>query len=139
MSARPNTPDRVNPDGSRSITTKRACNGCGDLIGDITDAEMQAAIGGRALPDVRRECPTCAPTAPEPACARMQIASGEVHCLIGDCDHDRWHVDGEGYCDETRTEDVCGTHSKFTPSPEEDYEVVTHAEPWPCRATTEAA
>jgi hypothetical protein len=34
---RPNTPDRVNPDGSRTITSKRACSGCGQLLGDVTD------------------------------------------------------------------------------------------------------
>jgi hypothetical protein len=53
------TPDRTNPDGSRTITMKRACNGCDALIGDATDAEIDAAISGSELPDARHECPAC--------------------------------------------------------------------------------
>ncbi|GFJ79536.1 hypothetical protein [Phytohabitans houttuyneae] len=46
---------------SQRISTKRACNGCSRLIGDVTEAEIEAAIAGRpiALIDVRSECPTC--------------------------------------------------------------------------------
>lgn len=63
--SRSNTPDRItiHPDGRKTttITTKRACNGCGELLGDITELEMRAAIAGRPLPDARPECPTCQP------------------------------------------------------------------------------
>jgi len=60
--ARTRTPDRRNPDGSTTVTMQRACNGCGHLIGDVTDAEVQAVIEGRPLPDARNECPNCTPT-----------------------------------------------------------------------------
>lgn len=60
------TPDRLNPDGSRTVTLQRVCNGCGHVIGDITDAELRAVTGGTThgyavLPDVRDECPRCNP------------------------------------------------------------------------------
>lgn len=40
-------------------TVKRACNGCGTQIGDVHMSEIEAAMGGEPLPDVRSECPTC--------------------------------------------------------------------------------
>lgn len=43
------------------LTVKRACNGCGTLLGDLTEAEMDAAMVGAPAPDVRGECPTCTP------------------------------------------------------------------------------
>lgn len=62
---RPNTPPVITerPDGSRStlIRVKRCCNGCGHEIGDITDTEIGLAYLGRMMPDVRHECPWCAP------------------------------------------------------------------------------
>ncbi|MFJ5151418.1 hypothetical protein ACIQCF_07485 [Streptomyces sp. NPDC088353] len=128
---RPSTPDQINPDGSKTITTKRACNGCGQLLGDITDAEMEAAIHGRPLPDVRQECPACAPTAPPPACQPMALLSGELRCIEGDCDHAI--PTGTDECTAIRTEIVCATHSTFVPGFEDAYEVATHAEPWPCK------
>ncbi|SES04301.1 hypothetical protein [Streptomyces qinglanensis] len=128
---RPNTPDRVNSDGSKTITTKRACNGCGDLIGDLTDSEFTAAVAGRPLPDVRRECTTCGPTAPEPTCTPMKLASGDVLCLEMECDHDG--VRDNSYCEEVGEEVVCAIHSTFAPGFEDAYEVATHAEPWPCK------
>lgn len=135
MADRPNTPDRVNEDGSRTITTKRACNGCGDLLGDLTDQEMAAAIGGRPLPDVRRECPACGPTAPEPTCIPMVLNSGDLLCLELECDHDG--VSESTYCDQVGEETVCAIHSQFTPGFEDAYEVATHAEPWPCQHHTQ--
>ncbi len=47
--------------GARTITLQRCCNGCGRELRDVTDAEIDAAIEGRRLPDVRHECPDCAP------------------------------------------------------------------------------
>ncbi|WP_051797289.1 hypothetical protein [Catenuloplanes japonicus] len=48
----------------RRITAKRACNGCGLPVGDVLNAEVEAALAGRPLPDVRRHCLVCkVPTA----------------------------------------------------------------------------
>lgn len=41
------------------IAAKRACNGCGEKIGDPTDLETAYALAGKPLPDVRGECPNC--------------------------------------------------------------------------------
>jgi hypothetical protein len=65
VNARTFTPDvkTVNDEG-RTVTTmhmKRACNGCGEYVGDVTDEEMDRAIAGAPLLDVRAECPNCAP------------------------------------------------------------------------------
>lgn len=128
---RQSTPDRINPDGSRTIKTKRACNGCGQLLGDITDHEMALAIAGAPLPDVRRECLACAPTAPEPACRPAKVLAGDQLCLEAECDHDL--VDK--HCDQVRQEIVCDTHSTFVAGGF-DYEELVHAEPWPCKHST---
>jgi DNA-directed RNA polymerase specialized sigma24 family protein len=53
------TPNEYRPGGG-IIRVKRACNGCGELIGDVTDQEINACIDGRPLTDVRGECPWCA-------------------------------------------------------------------------------
>lgn len=59
---RPDTPDRIRitEDGRKitTITMKRHCPD-GHQLGDVTPAELQAAVDGRPLPDVRHECPTC--------------------------------------------------------------------------------
>jgi hypothetical protein len=60
------TPDRRNDDGSTTITVQRCCNGCGDPIGDVTFIEINLAIDGLPLPDVRPECPRCRPTMDPP-------------------------------------------------------------------------
>lgn len=127
---RTNTPDRLNDDGSRTITSKRACNGCGEYIGDVSEQEVNAATSGRPLPDVRRECPNCAPTAPEPACIPTRVVAGDTLCVTRDCDHEV--SDYAEYCDEVREEIVCVTHSEFTTSPEDAFEAVTVSAPWPC-------
>jgi predicted nucleic acid-binding Zn-ribbon protein len=43
------------------MTVKRACNGCGVLLGDVTEAEIDGAVAGEPMSDVRGECPTCTP------------------------------------------------------------------------------
>lgn len=53
---RPWTPDYVIPAGGTRVVTKRACNGCGRLLGDARLSEIVAASNGRPLPDVRAEC-----------------------------------------------------------------------------------
>lgn len=52
---RPDTPD-VKTERGKRITVKRMCNGCGRSLGDVTDAELDAAVSGARLPDVREEC-----------------------------------------------------------------------------------
>lgn len=66
---RPSTPDVINSDGSTTITVKRCCNGCGNELGDATQAEITASVEGRPLPDVRGECPACSPRAEQPVTA----------------------------------------------------------------------
>lgn len=132
---RTHTPDRHN-DGSTTITMKRACNGCGTQLRDATDAEMQAAINQRPLPDVRRECPTCGPTAPPPICHPMALFSGELPCIDGECSHDT--VPGTDQCTEISQVTVCADHSTFVDGFEDAYEVATHAELWPCKHSAHA-
>ena len=55
---RPWTPDRRTQSG-KTIIIKRACNGCGELVGDVTAAELDAGMNGETLPDVRAECIRC--------------------------------------------------------------------------------
>lgn len=63
MRTRPWTPnERITREDGTQVTSmhiKRVCNGCGAQLGDMTDNEMAAAMGGRRLPDVRDECPFC--------------------------------------------------------------------------------
>jgi hypothetical protein len=62
MSARINTPDRitVNEQGEKvtTFTLKRACNGCGQLLGDVDNRDVDARGN---LTDVRAECDHCRP------------------------------------------------------------------------------
>lgn len=62
---RTTTPPRKLPDGSTRHTVQRACNGCYETIGDVTDDEMQRAIAGLPMLDVRDECPRCSPSTPD--------------------------------------------------------------------------
>lgn len=59
------TPDvvTVDADGRKhtTIKVKRCCNGCGQYLGDVTDAEINRAIAGAAQDDVRGECAHCRP------------------------------------------------------------------------------
>jgi hypothetical protein len=52
------TPEMRTATGRR-ITVKRCCNGCGERIGDVLNEEIEAAIAGLPLSDVRSECPNC--------------------------------------------------------------------------------
>lgn len=60
-SARPWTPAVRLPGGGQRFTTKRCCNGCGDQVGDVTEAEISSAVDGWPLPDARGECWRCSP------------------------------------------------------------------------------
>lgn len=55
------TPDEKLPTGGTRVYVKRACNRCGTLIGDVTDAEIERGVAGRTLDDVAAECPRCTP------------------------------------------------------------------------------
>lgn len=98
--ARPDTPDRINGDGSRTITTKRACNGCSRLLGDVTDAEMERAIAGFPLEDVRGECDHCRPlVALEAAgCKTWEVTARSISRV--DFEVDRLGVYAKGYWQE---------------------------------------
>jgi hypothetical protein len=123
------------PSTSTTITMKRACNGCGRQLGDVTDQEMACGINGLPLPDVRRECPDCAPTAPEPKCLPATVLLGEPECLDVECGHEHSAEGGpepveDSYCDEVREEIVCVTHSEIGRDG-----AITRAVPWPCQHT----
>lgn len=53
---RASTPPVDLASGGQRFTVKRCCNGCQRELGDVTPAEMNAAIAGTPLPDVRQEC-----------------------------------------------------------------------------------
>jgi len=59
LSTRPVTEPEsfVNEDGKTvsRIRVQRSCNGCGEALGDANDVELDAAMLGRRLPDVRLE------------------------------------------------------------------------------------
>lgn len=59
VSPRTWTPDAVLPDGTKQVTVKRCCNGCGGPLGDAAPDEIDAAVYGEDLPDTRWECPRC--------------------------------------------------------------------------------
>ena len=71
------TPPSTFPDGSQSITVQRCCNGCGDTLGDVTMAEIECAIDGRPLPDVRMECPNCRPGMQPPLAPTVRAIMAE--------------------------------------------------------------
>lgn len=54
---------KVRPDGTKTtrISVKRVCNGCGELLGDVTEEEIERAVAGLPSEDVRGECFTCTP------------------------------------------------------------------------------
>lgn len=58
MTTRTNTPDRINADGSTTITMKRCCNGCGQSLGDADNRDVD---DNGNLTDVRAECDHCRP------------------------------------------------------------------------------
>lgn len=69
---RPYTEDsRDDATGTTTLSVKRACNGCGGVLGDVSPEELSAVMGEAQLPDVRGECLRCtpadAPAAPTPS------------------------------------------------------------------------
>ncbi len=55
LSTRDHTPVVKTETGSQ-IRVQRACNGCGASLGDTTADELEHAVAGWPLPDVRLEC-----------------------------------------------------------------------------------
>ncbi|SEO83132.1 hypothetical protein [Actinacidiphila rubida] len=98
---RTHTPDVIttNEHGleSRTVTMKRACNGCGLDVGDVTDAELDHALVGRPLPDVRGECEHCRPLVELEAqgCTTWHVTERTVGTV--DRELDRLDVFAKGY------------------------------------------
>jgi hypothetical protein len=95
--ARADTPDRVNADGSKTISMKRCCNGCGNELGDVTELEVRAAMAGRPLPDARGECVNCSPLVAAEAvgCKTWQVTPRSISTV--DWQLDRLNVFAKGY------------------------------------------
>lgn len=104
MNARTHTPDRITTDDHGLTTTtfklKRACNGCGTFLGDVTDAEMDHAVRGLPADDVRGECEHCRPlVALEAAgCKTWRITERTISRV--DDEVDRLGVFAKGYWQE---------------------------------------
>lgn len=56
LSTRTATPDRIRKGGGKTMTIQRACNGCQKSLGDAREDELESAVAGLPLPDVRLEC-----------------------------------------------------------------------------------
>lgn len=103
MTARPFTPDRVETleDGQTRthMTMKRVCNGCGEFVGDVTDAEMDCAVDGRPLPDVRGECEHCRPVVEAEAagCRTWQVTPHNIDRVADEIDRQRPWFYTKGY------------------------------------------
>lgn len=53
---RPWTPDEGLPGGGKRLHVKRCCEACGRPLGDVTPAELEAAVALAPLPPVADEC-----------------------------------------------------------------------------------
>lgn len=107
MNARTHTPDRVTVDADGRKTTtfkiKRACNGCGQHLGDATDVEIWRAVDGLPAEDVRAECAHCAPLVELEAqgCKTWQLTPRNITAVDDEVDRDRiyakgyWEWDGD--------------------------------------------
>lgn len=56
LSTRRHTPVKRFGTGKSRIRVQRSCNGCQQSLGDANTAEIDAAVAGEPLPDVRLEC-----------------------------------------------------------------------------------
>lgn len=97
---RTNTPDvtTVNADGHKTTTIrlKRACNGCGHLLGDPTDVDVN---DHGQLTDVRAECKHCAPLVELEAqgCRTWQLTSRSFSRVADEIDRLKPWVFTKGY------------------------------------------
>lgn len=96
---RADTPDRTNGDGSTTITIKRACNGCGVLLGDADDRD---ADDDGNITDVRGECTNCKPLVElEKAGARTwHLTPRSFGNVVGQIDRLRPWIFTKGYWQE---------------------------------------
>jgi hypothetical protein len=78
---------------------KRVCNGCGEYVGDVTDAELDCAAEGHPLPDVRGECAHCAPVveAETAGCRTWQLTPQSFLRVMDEIDRLRPWVFTKGY------------------------------------------
>ena len=106
MNARTHTPDRVTVDADGRKTTtfkvKRACNGCGQYLGDVTQAEMDRVVAGLPAEDVRAECARCAPLVELEAqgCRTWQLTPRSYPRVAHEVDQLRPWVFTKGYWQE---------------------------------------
>jgi hypothetical protein len=93
---RTSTPDRLNADGSTSFTLKRACNGCGHLLGDLGDRDVDAHGN---LTDVRAECLNCRPVVEweRMGCRTWKLTERSYHRVAHEIDQLRPWVFTKGY------------------------------------------
>lgn len=91
---RTHTPDRVNDDGSRTITMKRCCNGCGEYVGDVDNRDVDKHGN---LTDVRGECGNCRPLVELEAagCETWQLTPRDFSRI--DAEIDRLGVYAKGF------------------------------------------
>ena len=108
MSARTHTPDVITTDADGRTTTtikvKRACNGCGQLLGDI--AEQDVDEHGN-LTDVRTECARCAPLVELEAqgCRTWRLTPRSITAVDDEVDRDGIYA--KGYFESDGTKTVC--------------------------------
>ncbi|MFF7335375.1 hypothetical protein [Streptomyces sp. NPDC008150] len=107
---RTNTPDlvTVKADG-RKITTgklKRACNGCGTLLGDINDRDVDQHGN---LTDVRVECDHCQPLveAENAGCKTWQLTPRNIARIDNEVDRDGHYAKGYYAWDLTTEKTIC--------------------------------
>jgi hypothetical protein len=95
------TPHRANDDGSTTITLKRACNGCGQYLGDVDNRDVD---DNGNLTDVRGECEHCRPLVEAEAagCKTWQLTPRSISRV--DDDLDRLGVYAKGYWEWDETE-----------------------------------
>lgn len=105
---RTHTPDHktINDEG-RTITTikvKRACNGCGTLLGDVDQRDVNQHGN---LTDVRAECPHCRPLADAEAagCKTWQLTPRNIAQIDDLVDHDGIYA--KGYFETVDGKTVC--------------------------------
>jgi len=98
MNARTNTPDRaeVNAEGRTvtRITMKRCCNGCGNVLGDADNRDVDS---NGNLTDVRAECASCGPIVELEAagCRTWKLTRRNIGTI--DDAVDRYGVYAKGY------------------------------------------
>ncbi|MFJ6559920.1 hypothetical protein ACIQMV_08565 [Streptomyces sp. NPDC091412] len=96
MNPRTNTPDRINPDGSRTIRMKRCCNGCGEKLGDVDNRDVDEHGN---LTDVRVECDHCRPLVEAEAagCRTWELLPRNIATVADQIDRLRPWVFTKGY------------------------------------------